>query len=92
MVWSAFSIDLDKIADTLGSFTGRKVLNKTGVKGLFDIDVELPRLQPLAGDGLAPPETDAFTVLREQLGLVLEQGRGPLEYFVIDSIARPSDN
>jgi uncharacterized protein (TIGR03435 family) len=92
MVWSAFSIDLDQVADTLGSFTGRKVVNKTGVKGLFDIDVELPRLQPVAGDGLAPPETDAFTVLREQLGLVLEQGRGPLEYFVIDSIARATDN
>jgi uncharacterized protein (TIGR03435 family) len=91
-VWSAFSIDMDKVADTLGSFTGRKVLNKTGVTGFFDVDVELPRLQPVAGDGLAPPETDAFTVLREQLGLVLEQGKGPLEYFVIDSITKPSEN
>jgi uncharacterized protein (TIGR03435 family) len=80
------------VADTLGIFTGRKVVNKTGVTGLFDIDVELPRLQPLTGADLAPPETDAFTVLREQLGLVLEPGRGPLEYFVIDSIARPSEN
>ena len=91
-VWSAFSIDMDKIADSIGTLTGRKVVNKTGVTGLFDIDVELPRLQPVAGDNLAPPDTDAFTVLREQLGLVLEQGRGPLEYFVIDSIARPTEN
>ena len=91
-VWSAFSIDTDKVADTLGIFTGRKVLNKTGVTGLFDIDVELPRLQPVPGADLAPAEADAFTVLREQLGLVLEPGKGPLEYFVIDSIAKPSAN
>jgi uncharacterized protein (TIGR03435 family) len=92
IVWSAFSIDMDKITDSLGILTGRKVVNKTGVTGLFDIDVEVPRLQPLAGADLAPPDADAFTVLREQLGLVLEQGRGPLEYFVVDSIARPSEN
>jgi uncharacterized protein (TIGR03435 family) len=92
VVWSAFSIDMAKVADTLGVFTGRKVVNKTGVTGLFDIDVELPRLQPVAGADLAPAETDAFTVLREQLGLVLEQGKGPLEYFVIDSVAKPSEN
>jgi uncharacterized protein (TIGR03435 family) len=92
MIWSAFSIDMDQVADTLGNFTGRKVMNKTGVTGLFDIDLELPRLQPLAGVDLAPPDTDAFTVLREQLGLVLEPGKGPLEYFVIDSIARPTGN
>src|SRR6185503_8541983 len=55
MVWSAFSIDMDKVADTLGTFTGRKVVNKTGINGLFDIDLELPRLQPLAGVDLAPP-------------------------------------
>jgi uncharacterized protein (TIGR03435 family) len=91
-VWSAFSIDMAKVAGTIGSFTGRKVLDKTGVTGLFDIDVELPRLQPVAGADLAPAETDAFTVLREQLGLVLEPGKGPLEYFVIDSIARPTEN
>jgi len=91
-VWSAFSIDMDKVADTIGIFTGRTVVNKTGVTGLFDIDVELPRLQPVAGADLAPAETDAFTVLREQLGLVLEQGKGPLEYFVIDSVAKPTEN
>jgi len=92
LIWSAFSIDIAKITDSLGTLTGRKVLNKTGVTGLFDIDVELPRFQLLAGVDLAPPDTDAFTVIREQLGLVLEPGKGPLEYFVIDSIAKPTEN
>jgi uncharacterized protein (TIGR03435 family) len=91
-VWSAYSIDLEKVAGSLAVFTGRTVVNKTGVTGLFDIDLELPRLQPLAGADLAPADADAFTVLREQLGLVLEPGKGPLEYFVVDSIAKPSEN
>ena len=91
VVWSAVSVNTAQMIETLEFFTGRKVVDKTGVTGVFDIDIELPRLQPIAGD-LASPATDAFTVLREQLGLSLEPGRGPLEYFVIDSVARPSDN
>ena len=92
LLWSAYSIDMSKVAGSLGTFTGRQVLDRTGITGPFDIDIELPRLQPLAGAELAPPDTDAFTVIREQLGLVLEPGKGPLEYFVIDSIARPTEN
>ena len=91
-VWSAFSIDMAKVAGTLGVFTGRQIVDKTGLTGLFDVDLELPRLQPVPGADLAPPDADAFTVVREQLGLVLEPGKGPLEYFVIDSIARPTEN
>jgi bla regulator protein BlaR1 len=92
IVWSAYSIDLEKVAGSLAVFTGRTVVNKTGVSGRFDIDIELPRLQPLAGADLAPADADAFTVLREQLGLELQPGKGPLEYFVVDSIAKPSEN
>ena len=91
-MWSAFSIDMARVAGTLGVFTGRQVVDKTGLTGLFDVDLELPRLQPVPGADLAPPDADAFTVVREQLGLVLEPGKGPLEYFVIDSIARPTEN
>ena len=92
LVWSAFRIDMETVAGSLGTITGRKVLDKTGVTGFFDIDIEVPRLQPVAGADLAPADADAFTVLREQLGLVLEPGKGPLEYFVIDSVARPTEH
>jgi uncharacterized protein (TIGR03435 family) len=33
-----------------------------------------------------------FTVLREKLGLSLESGKGPVEYLVVDSVGRPSEN
>ena len=56
IVWSAYSIDMDKVAGTIGMFTGRKVVNKTGVTGLFDIDLELPRLQPWPATTWLPPK------------------------------------
>ena len=83
------------IADSLGTYTRRTVIDKTGVTGFFDISMELPPIQPGAGVN-DPAPIDAgpapFTVLREQLGLILESGTGPLEYLVIDSVERPSEN
>ena len=34
----------------------------------------------------------SFDALKEQLGLKLTAERGPVEYYVIDSVERPSDN
>jgi uncharacterized protein (TIGR03435 family) len=83
------------VAGALAIVMRRRVLDKTGVAGFFDINVELPPLQPEVGvSDLSPVDTDVsvFTVLREQLGLSLESERGPVEYLVIDSVERPSEN
>jgi uncharacterized protein (TIGR03435 family) len=48
------------------------------------------------GDGAAipamPDGPDIFTALREQLGLRLEKGRGPVDYLVIEHAEKPSEN
>src|SRR6185503_5173953 len=90
--WYAVHVDMDSVAGALAALTRRTVLNKTGLTGVFDIEIELPPVQPAPGAELAPAEADAFTVLREQLGLVLEPGRGPVEYFVVDRVERPTEN
>jgi bla regulator protein BlaR1 len=93
--WTANHVPMATIADSLGTYTRRTVIDKTGVTGFFDISMELPPIQPGAGVN-DPAPIDAgpapFTVLREQLGLILESGTGPLEYLVIDSVERPSEN
>jgi len=71
------------------------VIDQTGITGLFDVNVELPPLAPeVAGADSSPDDSGAsvFTVLREQLGLTLEPGKGPVDYLVVDSVARPTEN
>lgn len=73
-----------------GSGIDRPVIDRTGLKGTFDLDL---RWTPeLAGGGndpsLAAPSL--FTAVQEQLGLKLEPSRGPVEVFVIDRIERPT--
>jgi uncharacterized protein (TIGR03435 family) len=48
------------------------------------------------GDGGPPPVLpdgpDIYTALREQLGLQLQKGKGPVDYLVIEHVERPSAN
>jgi uncharacterized protein (TIGR03435 family) len=39
-----------------------------------------------------PEGPDIFTALRDQLGLRLEKGKGPVDYLVIEHVEKPSDN
>jgi uncharacterized protein (TIGR03435 family) len=98
MAWVATRIDMGGVTSVLALLMRRPVIDKTDVAGLFDVSVELPPLQPEAGVSV-PSAIDTidsgpsvFTVLREQLGLTLESGRGPAEYLVVDSVGRPSEN
>jgi len=80
----------------------RVVIDKTGLTGYYDIALtytpapdQLPR--GLAPPGAPPPPIDPdgpslFTAIQEQLGLKLQDQRGPVEIFVIDSIDKPTEN
>lgn len=72
---------------------GRPVIDRTGLKGLYDMKLEWTpeNLQAGAQNGLlaAPLLT---TALQEQLGLRLESTRGPVEVLVVESAEKPSEN
>lgn len=82
----------------------RPVIDKTGILGRFDFHVEFSRDE--ATPGLRGPSPDAglpgaasdpsgptiFTAIREQLGLKLVPGKGPVEVLVIDHVERPTGN
>ena len=79
----AGSVPLDMIVGYLG--TGRPVLNRTGLKGQFDVDLEWA---PTAdSDGVS-----IFTAVREQLGLRLESASTVLDVIIIERAERPTPN
>ena len=88
--------ELIDLADALTTFVDRPIIDRTGLAGRFDIDV------PPWSTGAPPrPDTDEpqpdpdgpsiFAAL-QQLGLRLEPARGPIEYYVIDHVERPTEN
>ena len=74
------------------------VVDKTGLPDHYDVEFHYVRELPPGArppEGATPPQTDGpdiFTALREQLGLRLEKGKGPVDYLVIEHVEKPSAN
>jgi uncharacterized protein (TIGR03435 family) len=63
--------------------------DRTGLQGKYDFAFRFSQ------DPSADSQTDApslSTALRENLGLILQKQRGPLETLVIDHLDQPSEN
>jgi uncharacterized protein (TIGR03435 family) len=86
---------ISSLIRVLSQLTGRKVLDKTGLRGQYDFTLSYtpdrggagrqePNFSP-AGDNL--PDS-VFTALREQLGLNLEAQKGQVEFIVVDRLDR----
>jgi uncharacterized protein (TIGR03435 family) len=65
---------------------GRPVLDRTGIAGEFDVDLEWT---PDESTDIGP---SIFTALQEQLGVKLEAQKGVVDVLVIDHVERPSAN
>jgi uncharacterized protein (TIGR03435 family) len=74
------------------SFAERRVVDRTGITGLFDIELEFTPPRSADDPAAASSGVSVFTALREQLGLRLESARGPGEFLVIDQVERPTAN
>jgi len=86
---------LSTFVNGLAAQVGRFVVDRTGLTGNWDFELKFIPEQPIGlppGAELPPPDPNAasvFTALQEQLGLRLQATRGPVEFFVINSIERP---
>ncbi len=84
---SGQKMSMSQLADSLSRHVDLPVLNTTGIEGVFNIELKW-----------APDEDNAngpsiFTALQEQLGLKLEQRKGPMEFVVVDHAERvPTEN
>jgi uncharacterized protein (TIGR03435 family) len=75
----------------------RPVVDLTGLTGFYDFRLSFltqglsqEQLDQLSAEARDRPSL--FEALREQLGLKLAAGKGPVQYFVIDRVDRPSAN
>jgi uncharacterized protein (TIGR03435 family) len=97
----AQGMTIAQLASNLSSRVNRVVVDKTGLSGLFDVNLEwmpdqfqgagplgaLPGAPPPSPDGAGP---SIYTALREQLGLTLDSTKGPADVLVIDRVERPT--
>jgi uncharacterized protein (TIGR03435 family) len=82
---TGYAVEMGPLVADLYNWTGRLVVDRTGLTGRFDLTLNW------APEGTT--DTDApsiFTAVQEQLGLKLEPATGPVEVLVIDSAERPT--
>ena len=93
---SARSISMDQLASSLTPFVRRLTVNRTGLTGGFDIELNWTP-EPTAA-GTPDPSSDdnsggsIFSAIQEQLGLKLVSERDAVEVLVIDRLQAPSEN
>ncbi len=79
------------VCDTLSRRTDRKVIDKTGLEGMFDIPLDWSSsdLESLSNPVDA---TDAVRFALQKFGLRLEPALGPSDNLIVDRVERPSEN
>ena len=99
----ASAVEIPSLVQALSQQAGRTIIDKTGLKGLYDINLQWTPDTPPPDNPTGPTGAEAarsidingpsiFTALQEQLGLRLESAKGPVEVIVIDSVQKPSEN
>ena len=91
-------VTMETLAAQLSSRVGRSVVDRSGLQGRYDLDVEFAP-PPVGSDGSDPtlgdrPSSEApsiYTALQEQLGLKLDSQKRSIDVTVIDSAERPTE-
>jgi uncharacterized protein (TIGR03435 family) len=87
----AIGASLDRLALSMRGFAGGPVTNRTGLEGLYDLDLRFAPPRPAATAASAPGDAPEFvTALQEQLGLKLVPEKAKVKVFVVDHIERPT--
>jgi uncharacterized protein (TIGR03435 family) len=83
---SGGSINAETMVRTIISSLERVVIDKTGLTGKYDFDLEW------SPDQTSTDNPSLFAAAREQLGLRIDSERAPVDVVVIDHVERPSEN
>jgi uncharacterized protein (TIGR03435 family) len=97
---TARGMTMSALARLLAGRAGRPGLDRTGLEGFYDLELEWSsdlglRQAPPDSAGAGELRADGlslFTALQDQLGLKLEPGRGQVDVIVIDRAEPPTEN
>jgi uncharacterized protein (TIGR03435 family) len=98
LVISGTAIRMDAFIGMLRQYAGRPLIDKTGLSGLYDFELQFDMASGAPATNAGAPAASepnifpVFTALQEQLGLKLESAKAQLEVLVIDSVQKPSEN
>jgi uncharacterized protein (TIGR03435 family) len=97
--WTGFNLSMQEIVQTLSSELRRTVVDATGLKGKYDIDItwyrEWDGPKEVVGEEPAdfPHGPNLIHAVRDQLGLELISKRGPGDIVVVDHVEKvPTEN
>lgn len=86
---------METLAQVLRMSTGRLIVDKTGLRGSYRINMLFDMMGSRRGPEVTPA-SDAvptvFTAIRERLGLKLESSKAELDTVIIDRLERPTEN
>jgi uncharacterized protein (TIGR03435 family) len=82
-------VPMSELCSVLESITGRPVLDRTNLAGMYEIDL---KWTPGLADATDLTGPSLMTALEEQLGLKLQSGKGPVSMLIVDHVERPSEN
>jgi uncharacterized protein (TIGR03435 family) len=90
--FSSLAIPFSGFVNMLVNEIGHPVIDKTGLQGLYDINMKWAPDTPTPPGATPPTEAYIFTAITEQLGLRLVSTKGPVDVVVIDSAEKPTPN
>lgn len=90
----ARGITMADLASLITPWVDRPVIDRTGLSGVFDVDVEGEEVKPAGPFGPSYRASDTkesiFNTVEAQLGMRLERVNAPIEVLVIEHVERPS--
>ena len=90
---SGQNVTMNSLAFFLSRLMDLNVVDRTNLSEHYDVNFHfLPEFFSVGGPTAMPDSPDIYTALREQLGLQLQKGKGPVDYLVIEHVERPSAN
>ena len=94
-------MSMEDLAGRLSNCLGKglhNVIDETGIKGNYQVAYDCPMSFPRPASGTAagtpsdPEDSSSLTRSLDALGLKLEKRKMPMDVYVIDHVAMPTEN